>query len=181
MLTARILLATLLIGAPAHSAFAQLRLPVVPLPVQPVQKLTQSLAQTGNDSLEPLSSLRSLQIQRLLRANPGTLAADPHGNIIIRDELLAYSPADQALETAQSHGFKILRQQGSGELGLRLVVLQPPPMKIAKALEASCVSWIPPASTTSITCMPRADKSRRPARRCRSGRTQIPILAPVLN
>jgi subtilisin family serine protease len=135
MLTARVLMAIFMMSALAHTASAQLRLPAVPLTAQPVQKLTQSLAQAGSDSLAQLGELRRLQVERLLRANPGTLAVDPHGNVIIRDELLAYSPADQALESAQTHGFKILRQQTSGELGLRLLVLQPPPMKIAKALK----------------------------------------------
>ena len=135
MLTVRVATAILLMSALAQAAYAQLRLPVVPLPAQPVQKLTQSLVQNGSDSLAQLGELRRLQLARLLRANPGTLAVDPRGNLIIRDELLAYSPADRALETAQTLGFKILRQQSSGELGLRLVVLQPPPMRIARALK----------------------------------------------
>ena len=131
----RVLIGILMAGALAASAQAQLRLPIAPLPALPVQKLTQTLGQVGGDSLDQLSQLRRVQIDRLIRANPRTLAADPRGNAIIRDELLAYSPTDQALEAAQAHGFRILREQTSGELELKLVVLQAPPMKIAKALQ----------------------------------------------
>jgi subtilisin family serine protease len=131
----RVLIGILMAGVLAASARAQLRLPIAPLPALPVQKLTQTLGQVGADSLDQLSQLRQAQIGRLVRANPHTLATDPRGNAIIRDELLAYSPTDQALQDAQARGFKILRVQTSGELGLKLVVLQPPPMKIAKALQ----------------------------------------------
>jgi subtilisin family serine protease len=131
----RALAGILMAGALANAAEAQLRLPAAPVPALPVQKLTQALAQAGSESLEALSDLRHLQIERLVRANPKTLATDPRGNLIIRDELLAYSPSEQALETAQARGFKILRQQTHGELELRLVVLQPPPMKLVKALK----------------------------------------------
>ena len=131
----RALIGIFMAGALAASARAQLRLPIAPLPALPVQKLTQTLGQVGADSLDQLSQLRHVQIDRLIRANPHTLAADPRGNAIIRDELLAYSPTDQALQAAQARGFKVLREQTSGELELRLVILQPPPMKIAKALQ----------------------------------------------
>jgi len=131
----RVVIGILMAGALAASARAQLRLPIAPLPGLPVQKLTQTLGQVGADSLDHLSELRRAQVGRLIRANPHTLATDPRGNAIIRDELLAYSPTDRALEAAQARGFKILREQTSGELELKLLVLQPPPMKLAKALQ----------------------------------------------
>jgi subtilisin family serine protease len=130
----RVLAGLIMVGALGGAAQAQLRLPVAPLQL-PVQKLTQGIAQTGADSLEQLSDLRHLQISRLLQSNRRTLASDPHGNVIVRDELLAYSPSDQVLEAAKAHGFQILREQESGVLELRLVVLQPPQMSITKALK----------------------------------------------
>ena len=119
------------------SAQAQLRLPVAPLPALPIQKLTQTVGQTGADTLEQLSDARHLLTASLIRANPHTLAADPHGNPIVRGEILAYSPSAQALEVAQTNGFRIARELSTGDLDIHLVVLQVPPSRnIVKALRA---------------------------------------------
>jgi subtilisin family serine protease len=118
----------------AISAQAQLRLPIAPLPTLPLQKLTQTLGQTGADTLEQLSNARHLLTAGLIRANPHTVAADPHGNPIVRGEILAYGPSTLALETAQAKGFKIARELSAGDLGLHLVVLQAPSRNLVKAL-----------------------------------------------
>jgi subtilisin family serine protease len=117
-----------------NSAHAQLRLPGAPLPVLPTQKLTQVVGQTAN-SLEQLSDVRHLQIANLIRANPRTVAADPHGNPIVRDELLALSPSAKGLEAARELRFEIVREQTIEDLDIHLVVLKPPAnISIAKAL-----------------------------------------------
>jgi subtilisin family serine protease len=118
-----------------NSAQAQLRLPVAPLPALPIQKLTQTVGQAGAGTLEQLSDVRHSLIASLIRANPRTIAADPHGNPIVRGELLAYSPSAQAIAAAQANGFKIAREQTTVELDIHLVVLQPPSsMSMVKAL-----------------------------------------------
>ncbi len=118
-----------------NSAQAQLRLPVVPLPALPLQKLTQTVGQVGTDSLQQLSDVRRALLTRLIRANPRTIATDPHGNPIVRDELLAFSPSTQAMDAAQAKGFKVVREQTTGDLDIHLVVLQPPrASNIVKAL-----------------------------------------------
>jgi subtilisin family serine protease len=128
-----IVMAAVVIG----TAQAQLRLPVVPLPASPVQKLTQTLGQTATNSLEQLSDARHLVIASLIRTNPRTIAVDPHGNPIVRGELLAYAPSTQALAAAQAKGFTITREQTAADLDIHLVVLQTPPsMNIVKALRA---------------------------------------------
>jgi Subtilase family len=113
---------------------AQVRLPGLPLPGL-AQKLTQTVGQTGTDTLDQLTDARRLQIARLIRSNPRTIDADPHGNPIVRGELVAFSPSVLGLATAQALGFAIVREQTIEDLGLRLVVLQPPAkLGIAKAL-----------------------------------------------
>jgi hypothetical protein len=120
-----------------NSAQAQLRLPVAPLPALPLQKLTQTVGQTGADTLQQLSDARHLLTASLIRENPRTIAADPHGNPIVRGELLAYAPSTQAIAAAQAMGFTIAREQTNGALDIHLVVLQAPPsMNIVKALRA---------------------------------------------
>lgn len=117
----------------ANLAQAQLRLPGVPLSAVP-QKL-QTLGTTADNSLAQLADLRHLQISRLLRANPHTVAPDPHGNPILRDELLAFAPSDAALNAALRLGFRVVREQSIAELGIHLVVLQPPrTLGLVKAL-----------------------------------------------
>lgn len=119
------------------SAQAQLRLPVAPLPALPIQKLTQTVGQAGAGTLEQLSDVRHALIASLIRANPRSVAADPHGNPIVRGELLAYSPTPAALQAAQAKGFTIAREQTAGDLDIHLVVLQlPADMNIVKALRA---------------------------------------------
>jgi len=132
----RILLWVTIAMTLSHTGMAQVRLPGVPLPLPGLpQKLTQAVGQTGTDTLDPLSDARRLQIARLIRSNPRTLAADPHGNPIVRDELVAVSPSVLGLAAAQALGFGIVREQTIEDLELRVVVLQPPAkLGIAKAL-----------------------------------------------
>jgi len=131
----RALMCLLIASVAANSAQAQLRLPVAPLPPLPVQKLTQTVGQTGAGALDQLSEVRHLQIARLIRANPRVIEADPRGNPVVRAEVLAMSPTAQALDAAQARGFRIVREQTIGDLDFHLVVLQPPArMSTAKAL-----------------------------------------------
>ncbi len=133
----RIFICIAMVTVVVNTAEAQLRLPVAPLPALPIQKLTQTVGQTGADSLQQLSDVRHLLNAILIRTNPRTIAADPHGNPIVRGELLAYAPSKQAIAAAQAKGFTIMREQTAGELDIHLVVLQPPPpMNIVKALRA---------------------------------------------
>jgi subtilisin family serine protease len=119
----RVLMWIVIAAAGVNQAQAQLRLPSAPLPALPTPKLTQAIGQTAN-SLEQLKDARRLQIGNLIRANPRTIAADPHGNPIVRDELLAFSPSAKGLEAAQALGFRILREQTLEALDIHLLVLQ---------------------------------------------------------
>jgi len=131
----RVFICIVFAAAIVNSAPAQVRLPVAPLPPLPIQKLTQTVGQTATDSLEQLSDARHALIARLIRSNPRTVDKDPHGNPIVRDELLALSPSTQAIEAAQANGFRVAREHIARDLDLHLVVLQvPPSMNIVKAL-----------------------------------------------
>lgn len=131
----RVFICIVFATAVVNSALAQVRLPVAPLPPLPIQKLTQTVGQTGTDSLEQLSDVRHALIARLIRSNPRSVARDPRGNPIVRDELLALSPSTQAIDAAQANGFRVAREQTTGDLDIHLVVLQvPSSMNIVKAL-----------------------------------------------
>jgi subtilisin family serine protease len=113
-----------MIGIAAVKAQAQVRLPGLPLPT--LSQPLQAVGQTADNTLAQLRDLRYLQISRLLRANPHTVAADPQGNPIVRDELLALSPSQTAMNAALGLGFRVAREQSIPELDVHLVVLQPP-------------------------------------------------------
>jgi subtilisin family serine protease len=107
---------------------AQIRLPQLPvaLPGQPLRNTAQLLDQTGARTLEHLSDLRLLEITRLARTNPATLELDPDGQLMVRNEILALTPTDAAIEQARAAGFTVLREQHLQALGLRLVVFSVP-------------------------------------------------------
>jgi hypothetical protein len=133
----RVLIGIVMAVLAVNSAQAQLRLPIAPLPALPVQKLTQAVGQAGAGTLQQLSDVRHLLIENLIRTNPRTIAADPHGNPIVRGELLAFSPSTATLAAAQAKGFTIAREQSAEDLNIHLVVLQlPADMNIVKALRA---------------------------------------------
>jgi subtilisin family serine protease len=107
---------------------AQIRLPQLPVapPTQALRNTTQLLDQTGTRTLEHLSDLRLLEITRLARTNPTTLELDPDGQLMVRNEILALTPTDSAIDQARAAGFTVLREQSLQALGLHLVVFSVP-------------------------------------------------------
>jgi len=125
----------------AASATAQVRLPAVPLPAVPLpalplQTLPQTLGQVPQ-SLDRLSDLRHLEINRLIRVNRRVIDTDSNGEPVIRGEVLALSPSEAAMNGARSHGFVVDREQSIDAMNIRLVILRAPPsLSTKKALRA---------------------------------------------
>ncbi len=117
----------------ATAATAQVRLPALPVPALPIQALPQTLNQVQAQSLDRLNDLRRLEISRLIRTNRRVLDADPHGEPVIRDEILGLSPTDAALGGARSRGFIVDRQQTIEALNIRVVVFRAPSGMSTKA------------------------------------------------
>jgi hypothetical protein len=107
---------TLLLGMLAIAATpvrAQIGLPPVQLPNVPGLD-TQPLNRTVNGVLEQadpqrLRELRRLRIRDLLRTHRTALEADPRGAPIVRNEVVALSPTQEALDQARAAGFGIGR------------------------------------------------------------------------
>src|SRR6202790_5353110 len=115
--------AMLVLAGPAQG---QVRLPGVRLPGDPLQSLQRGIAQVDSTAAVKLSDARHLAVAALIRSNPRTVGADPHGEAIVRDEILAYAPSEAGLAAARTLGFDVLREQTEAELGWRLIVLQKP-------------------------------------------------------
>src|SRR5262249_45339825 len=65
-------------------------------------------------------------LQTLRRQHPDLIDTDPHGDAIVRNEVLAIEPSATALSAAQARGFTQARRVDTGDLGVGLVVLRAP-------------------------------------------------------
>ncbi|QDP20528.1 S8 family serine peptidase [Sphingomonas xanthus] len=73
-----------------------------------------------------LVDLRRMRLEALIRANRDTLDRDNDGQPVRKGELLVADPDAQSLALAAGAGFRILRDDRAGELGLRIVTLSVP-------------------------------------------------------
>ena len=108
----------------AATAIAQVSLPGVPLPGLP--SVTKPVTDTLRTATSTLEEARRLQVRELLRHERATVEADPDGQPILRRQVGALSPSDDALDRARAAGFTVLRTETLAGLGLTLVVLQAP-------------------------------------------------------
>src|SRR5687768_11734542 len=137
--TKRIALAFLLLAA-SGMARAQVTLPQVQvhnlpgLPSEPLNRTVNGVL----DEADPqrLRELRQVRIRNLLRTNRAALEADPRGAPIIRNEVVALSPTQEALDQARAAGFGIGRTRTLEGLDVTIVVLQAPAgMSTRRALD----------------------------------------------
>jgi subtilisin family serine protease len=129
-----------LLALAAAPVRAQIGLPPVQLPNLPGLD-TQPLNRTVNgvlDQADPrqLRELRQLRIRNLLRTNRTVLETDPRGAPIVRNEVVALSPTQEALDRARAAGFGIGPTRSLEGLDVTIVVLQAPAgMSTRRALE----------------------------------------------
>jgi subtilisin family serine protease len=134
----RIVLAWVLSLAGA-AAQAQLGLPGGRVPVLPqlqVPAVTGALqGVTAQVDATVLQDARRVQLRDLIRRNRASVEADPNGAAIVRNQLIAFSPADPDLAAAQAAGFTVVDTRTLDGLEARIVVLQAPPgLSTARAL-----------------------------------------------
>jgi subtilisin family serine protease len=115
----------------AQTAVAQLGVPAVRLPALPPLQVPQAVNTAvpgGADALNSreLTALRHLRIRDLLRTHGAVIEPDPRGAPIIRNEVLVFSPRDEALAAARAAGFTIARERALEGIDARIVVLQVP-------------------------------------------------------
>jgi subtilisin family serine protease len=112
----------------ATVASAQIRLPPLPLqlPPSPLQSTAQNLDPIDARSLQRLSAVRHLEINRLVRGNRRLLDLDANGEPIIRNEILALSPGETPAARARSLNFVVAREHSIESMNIHLVVLRAP-------------------------------------------------------
>lgn len=116
----------LVFAAMTSPARAQI-LPQVELPQVPLE-MPLGVEETFNRTLERADpqKLRQLRVRELLRRNRHVVEADPRGAPIVRSEIAALSPAEDALRQAQGRGFEIVRRRALEGLGAEVVILRAP-------------------------------------------------------
>lgn len=86
-------------------------------------RVGEATDRTLNDARQ-LTHERTDRVRNLLRENRRELEADPAGQPIVRNQVLAFDPSAEALERARAAGFEILRNDDLD--GDALVVLRAP-------------------------------------------------------
>jgi subtilisin family serine protease len=119
-------LATIVVAGLPGFAHAQI-LPQVQLPQLPVET-PLDVDGTLNRTLELTDPqrLRQLRVRDLLRRNRDVIEADPRGAPIVRSEIAALSPTEDALRQAQGRGFEIARRRVLEGLDVEVVILRAP-------------------------------------------------------
>ena len=120
----------ILLLAAAGPARAQVGLPPVQVPNLPGVPTDQLNRTVGGvlDQADPqrLRELRQIRVRNLLRTNRTVLEADPRGAPIVRNEVVALSPTQAALDRARAAGFGVGRTRTLEGLNVTIVVLQAP-------------------------------------------------------
>jgi subtilisin family serine protease len=135
------LLSFLLVALLSAPAQAQLRLPGLPNPTLP--RVQVPLLQRPIEDLDALAtgqldSLRQRLADARLSAHPRTLARDEHGELIVRERILAQPSSDAARERLLAQpGVSLLETQTLDGLDLQWLVLRADPalLKPLRALD----------------------------------------------
>lgn len=112
------------LAAPVWAQLGPVQLPRIG--VLPALGNTVNGVVSGVDNSTPLSDVRNLRVQQLLRTQSKLLERDPEGNAIVRAQIVAISPAPELLERALALGFTVLSTQMLEALDLNEVVLRAP-------------------------------------------------------
>lgn len=126
---------TLVFGLSANVAQAQLHLPSINLPIP--QRIGPINTNSLRDDVEPLlnstlddagnlGALRLANVTKMLRSHRDVLESDPHGEPIVRHEILVLSPDAVARAAALTAGLSIDREYPLDGLAQTLVVLRVP-------------------------------------------------------
>lgn len=105
-------------------ASAQLPLPQTPLPTLP-DVVGQAKETLPDAARVPLDELRKLKLRDLVRANPRTLEME-RGQAIVRHEVVAVAPTEEALAAAQRAGFRVSARERLDGLDTSIVTLSAP-------------------------------------------------------
>lgn len=113
--------------AQAQVGLPQVQVPQVQVPLPVDIGVDETLSAATRLEARRLLDLRRVRLRSLVRQHRDILETDPNGAPILRSEVLAFAPSDEALSRARDAGFSVRRQRSLEGLDATLVVLQAPP------------------------------------------------------
>ena len=126
----------LLVAMIAFAGAAHAQLPGVPVQGLPRVELPATVNDTlgnvrdtvGNvtGNVDRLADVRRLRIAELLRTQRANVERDPAGQPILRAEIVAFDPTNDAMDRARAAGFEVARERTLDGLDARVVVLRAP-------------------------------------------------------
>src|SRR5436190_7805481 len=120
------------LGLPGTSSNRELARRIAPPSLDRVQSLGEIVT-----AAVQLDEIRKARLAALIRANRSVLDRDDRGQPVRKDELIAADPDPLSLVAAQRAGFRIMNDETSDDLGLRIVTLaMPKGMNIREGLRA---------------------------------------------
>jgi len=94
-------------------------------------------AELANLTPDQIANYRLARLNALINANRAILDRDPEGNPVRKFELICTDPDPASLSAAVRAGFRVIGDEGVGELGMRMVTLAVPKgMNIRQAYKA---------------------------------------------
>jgi subtilisin family serine protease len=105
-------LALVLAALAAPGAHAQLGVPL-PTPDLPLPNVGETVNRTLENA--PLRDLRRLRVEDLLRTHRRELEADPHGQPIVRSQILALGMSAEAMARAEAMGLSVVSRDALGD------------------------------------------------------------------
>lgn len=119
-------LMALALATPASAQLPGVGQAVGDLVRDPVGQMTNSTEELTRSATRELRNAREAAARQLQRRNRDVIDTDRNGDIVIRSEVLAITPSDDALAVARSAGFTIGETVDETALGLRIVILRAP-------------------------------------------------------
>lgn len=107
-------------GSPTRQQSSNI--PFTPVSLDSVGGVAQSVA----GSASTLAAMRTARLDNLVRSNRQTLDRDDNRAPVRRGVLIATNPDAASLTLAASNGFRIIRDEQVGDLGIRIVTLAIP-------------------------------------------------------
>lgn len=98
---------------------------VLRLPGQALRDMQEVADPLTDATLRPVID-RARESRRLLRRHPDLLDRDPAGELVMKQRVLAIEPSADALARSVGAGFIEVERRHLEELGIQVVVLQPP-------------------------------------------------------
>lgn len=100
-----------------------------------VDRTLDGVTDTTRGVLDGAVLPRAQQVQDLLRRHRDVVELDPDGDLIVRNQVVAYAPTPEALAAAEKAGFTVTGEQVLEGLDTRMIVLTAPRgMSTRKAL-----------------------------------------------